>query len=99
VERGRGSQPAGEDGVQPREARDVKAELARQERVAADIEKNKSYWIPAAEIVAFDVLLNRIDLYRKSCTVLQKLPGRFAMKTLWTELENYAGSELDADYD
>lgn len=45
------------------------------------------------------VLLNRIELYRKSCTVLQKLPGRFALKTLWTELENYAGSELDADYD
>ncbi|WP_342120615.1 hypothetical protein [Pseudoduganella sp. OTU4001] len=45
------------------------------------------------------VLLHRIDLYRRTCTVLQKLPGRFAMKTLWTELENYAGSELDADYD
>lgn len=45
------------------------------------------------------VLLHRIDLYRRSCTVLQKLPGRFALKTLWTELENYAGSELDADYD
>jgi hypothetical protein len=45
------------------------------------------------------VLLNRIDLYRRTCTVLQKLPGRFAMKTLWTELENYAGSELDADYE
>jgi hypothetical protein len=45
------------------------------------------------------VLLNRIDLYRRSCTVLQHLPGRTAMKTLFAELENYAGSELDADYD
>lgn len=45
------------------------------------------------------VLLNRIDTYRKGCTVLQHIPGRTAMKTLFAELENYAGSELDADYD
>lgn len=45
------------------------------------------------------VLLNRIDLYRRSCTVLQSIPTRKAMKTLFAELENYAGSELDADYD
>jgi hypothetical protein len=45
------------------------------------------------------VLLNRIALYRKGCTVLQHIPGRTAMKTLFAELENYAGSELDADYD
>jgi hypothetical protein len=31
--------------------------------------------------------------------VLQHIPGRTAMKTLFAELENYAGSELDPDYD
>jgi hypothetical protein len=45
------------------------------------------------------VLLSRIDLYRRTCTVLQKIPGRSAMKTLFADLENYAGSELEADYD
>jgi hypothetical protein len=44
------------------------------------------------------VLLERIDSYRKSCTVIQNIKGRTAMKTLFAELENYAGSELDADY-
>ena len=44
------------------------------------------------------VLLERIDSYRQSCTVLQNIKGRTAMKTLFAELENYAGSELDADY-
>jgi hypothetical protein len=45
------------------------------------------------------VLLHRIDLYRRNCSVVQKIPGRSAMKTLFAELENYAGSELEADYD
>jgi hypothetical protein len=44
------------------------------------------------------VLLERIDSYRNNCTVLQNIKGRTAMKTLFAELENYAGSELDADY-
>jgi hypothetical protein len=44
------------------------------------------------------VLLDRIAAYRKSCTVLQHIPGRTGMKKLFEELENYAGSELDADY-
>lgn len=44
------------------------------------------------------VLLDRIAAYRSSCTVLQHIPGRTAMKTLFAELENYAGSELDAEY-
>src|SRR5258707_15281009 len=42
---------AADEVVQPREAQEVKAELARQERVAADIERNKSYSIPPAEII------------------------------------------------
>jgi hypothetical protein len=44
------------------------------------------------------VLLERIASYRASCTVIQNIKGRTAMKTLFAELENYAGSELDADY-
>lgn len=45
------------------------------------------------------VIAERIDNYREHCTVIQKMRGRTAMKTLFAELENYAGSELDADYD
>ena len=47
----------------------------------------------------FAVIAERIDNYREHCTVLQKMRTRAAMKTLFAELENYAGSELDADYD
>jgi len=43
------------------------------------------------------VLAERIENYREHCTVLQKLPGRSALKTLVAELETYAGSELEAD--
>ena len=43
------------------------------------------------------VLLDRINVYRDSCGVLQKVHSRASMKTLFAELENYAGSELDAD--
>jgi len=44
------------------------------------------------------VMAERIASYREHCTVLQKIRTRAAMKTLFAELENYAGSELDADY-
>jgi hypothetical protein len=44
------------------------------------------------------VLAERIANYREHCTVIQKIATRTAMKTLFAELENYAGSELDADY-
>lgn len=44
------------------------------------------------------VIAERIESYRTHCTVLQKIRTRTAMKTLFAELENYAGSELDADY-
>ncbi|TFW13478.1 hypothetical protein E4L96_19655 [Massilia arenosa] len=43
------------------------------------------------------VIAERIENYRQHCTVLQKLPGRSALKTLLAELETYAGSELEAD--
>lgn len=45
------------------------------------------------------VIADRIANYREHCTVIQKMRGRTAMKTLFAELENYAGSELEADYD
>ncbi|MDB5959602.1 MAG: hypothetical protein JWP59_896 [Massilia sp.] len=45
------------------------------------------------------VIAERIENFREHCTVIQKMRGRTAMKTLFAELENYAGSELDADYD
>lgn len=44
------------------------------------------------------LLRERIDGYRASCTVLQQLLTRASVKSLFAELENYAGSELDADY-
>ncbi len=44
------------------------------------------------------VLSDRIGVYRNNCSVIQKIGTRTAMKTLFAELENYAGSELDADY-
>ena len=44
------------------------------------------------------VMAERIAAYRAHCTVIQKIRTRTAMKTLFAELENYAGSELDADY-
>jgi len=44
------------------------------------------------------VLQDRIASYRRSCTVVQKIRTRASMKSLFEDLENYAGSELDADY-
>ncbi|MBC7456110.1 MAG: hypothetical protein H7335_20900 [Massilia sp.] len=44
------------------------------------------------------VIAERIASYRAHCTVIHKIRSRTAMKTLFAELENYAGSELDVDY-
>jgi len=75
------------------------------ERFVKSVRKNKpDYEEGWAALVAkvpvqhHPVLLERIDSYRKTCTVIQNIKGRTAMKTLFAELENYAGSELDADY-
>jgi hypothetical protein len=75
------------------------------ERFVKAVRKNKpDFEAGWAELLAkvpvqhHPVLLERIDNYRRSCTVLQNITGRTAMKTLFAELENYAGSELDADY-
>ncbi|MCD2517623.1 hypothetical protein LQ564_15015 [Massilia sp. G4R7] len=43
------------------------------------------------------VIAERIATYREHCTVLQSIKTKATMKQLFTELENYAGSELDPD--
>ncbi|HEX7984537.1 MAG TPA: hypothetical protein VF616_13555 [Duganella sp.] len=75
------------------------------ERFVKSVRKNKpDYEEGWAALVAkvpvqhHPVLLDRIESYRQTCTVIQHIKGRTAMKTLFAELENYAGSELDADY-
>jgi hypothetical protein len=50
--------------------------------------------IPAAHQ---PIIAERIATYREHCTVLQHLGSKASMKQLFTELENYAGSELDPD--
>ncbi|MET3130879.1 hypothetical protein AAKU55_001137 [Oxalobacteraceae bacterium GrIS 1.11] len=44
------------------------------------------------------VLLDRIAAYRGHCSVILQILSRTSMKKLFEQLENYAGSELDADY-
>ena len=44
------------------------------------------------------VIAERIEIYRNSCTVLQQIGTKATLAQLFTELENYAGSELDAEY-
>jgi hypothetical protein len=75
------------------------------ERLVASVRKNKpDYEAGWAELMAKippqhqAVIAERIESYREHCTVIQKIRTRTAMKTLFAELENYAGSELDADY-
>lgn len=43
------------------------------------------------------IIAERIRTYREHCTVLQHIKTKATMKQLFTELENYAGSELDPD--
>ncbi|WLI91724.1 hypothetical protein Q4S45_02815 [Massilia sp. R2A-15] len=76
------------------------------ERLVGSVRKNKpDYDAGWAELMAKipaqhqAVMAERIASYREHCTVIQKIRTRAAMKTLFAELENYAGSELDADYD
>jgi hypothetical protein len=75
------------------------------ERLVASVRKNKpDYEAGWAELMTKippqhqAVIAERIESYRAHCTVIQKIRTRAAMKTLFAELENYAGSELDADY-
>lgn len=63
-----------------------------------DFEQGWAELLAVVPVQHHPVLIERIDNYRRSCSVLQNITGRTAMKTLFAELENYAGSELDADY-
>jgi len=44
------------------------------------------------------VIAERIDIYRKHCTVLEQIGTPATIGQLMAELENYAGSELDPEY-
>jgi hypothetical protein len=44
------------------------------------------------------VIAERIASYREHCTLLPQLQTKATIKQLWTELENYAGSEIDDEY-
>jgi hypothetical protein len=75
------------------------------ERFVASVRKNKpdfeAGWARLMEQVPTPhqpLIAERIKTYRDSCTVLRKIGTRTSLKQLWTELENYAGSEIDAEY-
>jgi hypothetical protein len=75
------------------------------ERFVKAVRKNKpdfeAGWAQLLEKIPAqhqEVMRERIATYRDSCTVIQKIGTRAAMKTLLAEMENYAGSELDAEY-
>jgi hypothetical protein len=75
------------------------------ERFVASVRKNKpdfeAGWAQLMEQIPAPhqpVIAERIANYREHCTVLQKILTRASIKQLWTDLENYAGAEIDADY-
>lgn len=75
------------------------------ERFVGSVRKNKpdfeTGWAQLMEHVPAPhqpVIAERIATYRDNCTVLKKIGTRASMKSLFAELENYAGSEIDAEY-
>ncbi|MDC8757386.1 DUF6178 family protein [Janthinobacterium fluminis] len=75
------------------------------ERLVRSVRKNKpdfeAGWaalLAKVPVQHHEVLRDRIDAYRTHCTVIQQILTRTSMKKLFEQLENYAGSELDADY-
>lgn len=75
------------------------------ERFVAAVRKNKPDFDAGwAELMARipaqhqPIIAERIANYRDNCTVLQKIGTKASMKALFADLENYAGSELEADY-
>ena len=63
-----------------------------------DFEEGWAALVAKVPVQHHPVLLERIASYRRSCTVVHKILTRASMKSLFEDLENYAGSELDADY-
>ena len=75
------------------------------ERFVKSVRKNnpdfESGWAQLLEKVPAphrEIIAERIGTYRESCTVLKSIVTKAPMKQLVAELENYAGSELDAEY-
>jgi hypothetical protein len=75
------------------------------ERFVASVRKNKpdfeAGWAQLMEHIPAPhqaLIAERINNYREHCTLLQHIGTRTSLKQLWTELENYAGSEIDAEY-
>ena len=63
-----------------------------------DFEEGWAALVAKVPVQHHPVLLDRIESYRRRCTVVHKILTRASMKSLFEDLENYAGSELDADY-
>ena len=63
-----------------------------------DFEEGWAALVAKVPVQHHPVLLDRIESYRRSCIVVHKILTRASMKSLFEDLENYAGSELDADY-
>ena len=75
------------------------------ERFVKALRKHKPYFEQGwAELLARippahqAVIAERIDIYRKHCTVLEQIATPATIGQLMAELENYAGSELDPEY-
>jgi hypothetical protein len=75
------------------------------ERFVGSVRKNKpDFEAGWAELMAHvpaahqPIIAERIDTYRRSCTLLRSIGTKASMKQLFAELENYAGSEIEADY-
>ena len=74
------------------------------ERLVKSVRKNdpdfEAGWAALMEKIPAQhqpIIAERIATYREHCTVLQHIKTKASMKQLFTELENYAGSELDPD--
>jgi hypothetical protein len=75
------------------------------ERFVASVRKKKpdfeAGWADLMEHIPAphqSIIAERIASYREHCTVLHNLLTKATIKQLWLELENYAGSEIDAEY-
>jgi len=63
-----------------------------------DFEEGWAALLAKVPVQHHPVLEERLAVYRRGGTVVHKILTRTSMKKLFEELENYAGSELDADY-
>lgn len=78
--------------------KDFERLVATVRKTKPDFEAGWAALLAQVPLQHHPVLLERIASYRDSCSVIKKISTRASIKTLFQELENYAGSELDADY-